>query len=205
MSLDQVYPQAAIGGYSQGNDIGGYRQQDSQGFDLSSVQLPPPNMSCFRPAAVGKGETRYLVTNEPPVYKNIELNYNLTKTIVKENIIHHQHNRNVYYNVNRNYNHLIRVVNNNNNYHHHLINNVIRVNDIHNQRIEQVPGGTKNFNDYKQTQRIESGGCSRGDGSCAGGNQAVPVASSNSYGYSADQYAAQIYNYSSQYWTPFLA
>ena len=200
-SHEQVYPQAAIG-YSQGDSLSGYSQQASSGFDLSSVQLPPPNMSCFQPASVGKGETRYLVTNEPPVYKTIELNYNLTKTVVKENTIHHQHNRNVYYNVNRNYNHLIRVVNNNNNYHHHLTNNIIRVNDIHHQRVEQVAGGSRNFNDYKQTQRIESGGCTRGDGSC--GNQMAQNVASNSYGYPGNGYGAQIsYNYGAQYWASF--
>jgi Fe2+ or Zn2+ uptake regulation protein len=158
---------------SYGGAVAQYDSGASQGqgnFDLSGIQLPAPNMSCYQPGGAGQGQTRYQRHDEPTIYKNIEQNFNMSRTVYRDNTVHHQHNRNVVYNVNRNYNHTVRVVNRDNNYHHYLTNNIVRVNDIHNERIEQVAGESRNHNDYKQTQRVENGGCRRGQ-SC-GNSQA---------------------------------
>ena len=127
----------------------------------TAVALPPPNYACYQEPPEPKGETRWLKYNEPTITKTIEQNFNTLKTSVKENNIHHQHNRTVIQNVNRNHWHTQRVIVKDNNFHHYLTNNVIRVNDIHHQKIEQVRGEGKTFNDFKQTQRVEPAQCQR--------------------------------------------
>ena len=126
-----------------------------------AVALPPPNYTCYQEPPEPRGETRWLKYNEPTITKVIEQNFNTLKTSVKENNIHHQHNRTVIQNVNRNHFHTHRIIVKDNNYHHYLTNNLIRVNDIHHQKIEQVRGEGKTLSDYKQTQRVEPASCQR--------------------------------------------
>ena len=140
----------------------GYTPQEPAPFNVASIQLPSPNASCYQPPGDMKGQVRHVKHNDENETKNIEQTFNDTKQATRENIVHHQHNKNVLYNVNRNHNHLIKVVNKDSNFHHHLINNIVRVNDIHHQRIEQVRGEGRTSRDFKQTHRVEAGGCRRG-------------------------------------------
>ena len=139
----------------------GYAPQEPAPIDITSLQLPPPNMNCYQEPPTPQGETKILRHEEAPVTKTIVQNFNSLKTVVKENTIHHQHNKTVVTNVNRNHWHTQRIVVKDNHFHHHLTNNVIKVADIHHQKIEQVRGESKTINDYKQTQRIEPAQCLR--------------------------------------------
>jgi hypothetical protein len=165
--------QAAGAGLSVGGaatapqSFDGYTSQEPPAFDVASIQLPPPNMACYQEPPAPRSEVKYLRVEEPPVTKTITQNFNTSKTVVKENVIHHQHVKNVIINVNRNHWHTQRVVVKDNNYHHYLINNVIKVADIHHQKIEQVRGESKTFNDYKQTQRVEPAECVRSNDSAS--------------------------------------
>ena len=139
----------------------GYVPQEPVPIDITSLQLPPPNMNCYHEPPTPQGETKVLRHEEAPITKTVVQNFNSLKTVVKENTIHHQHNKTVVTHVNRNHWHTQRVVVKDNHYHHHLTNNVIKVADIHHQKIEQVRGESKTINDYKQTQRIEPAQCIR--------------------------------------------
>ena len=75
-----------------------------------AVALPPPNYACYQEPPEPRGETRWLKYNEPTITKTIEQNFNTLKTSVKENNIHHQHNRTVIQNVNRNHFHTHRII-----------------------------------------------------------------------------------------------
>lgn len=155
----------------------GYSPNAPGEFNLNNVQLPPPNIGCYQAPSIGQGTTRHVRHPEQNLTKNLEQNFNDAKTAVKENNVHHHHVKNVLYNVNRNHNHLVKVVNKDNNYHHYLTNNIVKVNDTHHQRIENVRGEGKTFNDYKQTQRVENGGCRRGQDS----GDANTIAAASSY------------------------
>jgi len=135
--------------------------------DLGFPALPEPDYRCYQAPTVPQGQTRYLNVNEPAQVKNVEQNFNDQRTAVRENNTHVQRNRTQVTNVNRNHNHLLRIVTNENNYEHNLLNKVVRVADIHRQRIENVKGETRNFKDFKQTQKVENGGCRRADGGFA--------------------------------------
>jgi len=139
----------------------------SQEQDLGFPALPEPDYRCYQAPTVPQGQTRYLNVNEPAQVKNVEQNFNDQRTAVRENNTHVQRNRTQVTNVNRNHNHLLRIVTNENNYEHNLLNKVVRVADIHRQRIENVKGETRNFKDFKQTQKVENGGCRRADGGFA--------------------------------------
>ena len=136
-----------------------YSPREPAPFDISSLQLPGPNMQCYQEPPAPKGEVKFFQVIEPEVKKSVTLNFNTCRVVTKENTIHHQHIKNVIINVNRNHWHTQRVVLKDNHYHHHLINNIIKVTDIHHQKIEQVRGESKNFTDYKQTQLVEPATC----------------------------------------------
>lgn len=136
-----------------------YKPTEPGPIDISKLILPPPNMQCYVEPIVPKGKVVYLRHVEPTIQRTVTLNFNTVKTVVRENIVHHQHNKTVITNVNRNHWHTQRIVVKDNNYHHYLINNVVRINDIHHQKVEQVRGEGKSFNDFKQTQRIEAAKC----------------------------------------------
>ena len=160
----QQYNSGSYGGVETGPfPVDGYTPQPPQQFNPQNLNLPPPNMSCVNNPEISQGQTRYVRHPEQTECKNIDQCFNLSKTVCKDNIIHHQHNKNVIINVNRNHNHLLKVVNRDHNYHHHLINNIVKINDIHHQRIEQVRGEGRVSNDYKQVQKIEQPSCQRGN------------------------------------------
>jgi len=141
-----------------------YTEQEQ---DLGFPALPEPDFRCYQAPTVPQGQTRYLNVNEPAQVKSVEQNFNDQRTAVRENNTHVQRNRTQVTNVNRNHNHLLRIVTNENNYEHNLLNKVVRVADIHRQRVENVKGETRNFKDFKQTQKVENGGCRRADGGFA--------------------------------------
>jgi hypothetical protein len=176
----------AAGGASLGSSVAigpqsfeGYVAQEPGPIDIASIQLPPPNMACYQEPPQPRPEVKFFKVDEAPVTKSITQNFNTSKTVVKENTIHTQHIKNVIINVTRNHWHTQRVVVKDTNYHHYLINNVIKVADVHHQKIEQVRGESKNFNDYKQTQRVEAAECVRGQdsvGQISGGAAALTSA-----------------------------
>ena len=121
--------------------------------------LPGFNGQCVIPPPVPRPWSRWITYDDIVINREKQEQYATCKTFVIENNIHHQHNKTVITNVNRNHWHTQRVVVKDNHFHHHLTNNVVKVNDIHHQKIEQVKGEGKTFNDFKQTQRIEGAQC----------------------------------------------
>jgi len=148
----------------------------AQEVDLGTPALPEPDYRCYQPPTVPPGQTRYLKVDEQTQLKNLEQNFNDVRTAVRENNTHVQRNRTQVTNVNRNHNHLLRIVTNENNFEHNLLNKVVRVADIHRQKIENVKGETRNFKDFKQTQKVENGGCRRAEASYAVQQQVVQAA-----------------------------
>jgi hypothetical protein len=131
--------------------------------DLGFPELPAPDYKCYAPPQVPPGQTRYLKVDEPATLKNLEQNFNDVRTAIRENNTHVQRNKTQITNVNRNHNHLLRIVTNENNFEHNLTNKIVRVGDTHRQKIENVKGETRNFKDFKQTQKVENLGCRRSD------------------------------------------
>jgi hypothetical protein len=130
---------------------------------LEMPALPEIRYDCYKVPAVPPGVVRFLKVDEPTTLKNFEQNFNDVKTAVRENNTHVQRNKTQVTNIARNHNHLLRIVTNENNYEHNLTNKVIKVADIHRQKIENVAGETRNFKDFKQTQKVENLGCRRAD------------------------------------------
>jgi len=134
-----------------------------ENVELAFPELPPVDAKCYAPPQVPPGQTRFLKVDEPAQLKNLEQNFNDVRTAVRENNTHVQRNKTQITNVNRNHNHLLRIITNENNYEHNLTNKLVRVQDTHRQKIENVKGETRNFKDFKQTQKVEHGGCRRSD------------------------------------------
>ena len=132
-------------------------------IQLEFPALPEADYSCYAPPQVPPGQTRYLKVDEPTKVKQLAQNFDDVRTAVRENNTHIQRNKTNITNVNRNHNHLLRIVTNENNYEHNLTNNVVRVADIHRQKIENVKGETRNFKDFKATQKVEHAGCQKAD------------------------------------------
>jgi hypothetical protein len=134
-----------------------------ENIDLPFPELPAPDYKCYAPPQVPPGQTRYLKVDEAAQLKNLEQNFNDVRTAIRENNTHLQRNKTQITNINRNHNHLLRIVTNENNFEHNLTNKIVRVADTHRQKIENVKGETRNFKDFKQTQRVEAQGCRRAD------------------------------------------
>lgn len=146
----------------------GYSPNAPAEFDVSSVQLPPPNMDCYHPPTVCKGSTRHVRYPEETIQRTVEQDFSDdAKTLYKETNVHHYHVKNILINLIRRHNHNIKVVNNENHFHHFLTNNIVRVLDAHHQRFQQVKGESKNINDYKQTHRVEGAECREVKGGAA--------------------------------------
>jgi hypothetical protein len=140
------------------NRWGDYSPEEIQ---LAEPVLPEADYRCYQPPQVPAGQTRYLQVTEPTGLKQLQQNFNDVRTAIRENNTHVQRNKTNVTNINRNHNHLLRIVTNENNYNHYLTNNVVRVADIHRQRIENLKGETRNFKDFKATQKVEAVGCRR--------------------------------------------
>lgn len=126
---------------------------------LDFVNVPPANNDCYQQPVSKQPVTRYFIVREPPVVKTITQNFYSTNNVVKENVTHYKHVKDVIINVNRNHWHTQRVQVNDKTYHHYLINNIVRVNDIHHQKVEKVNGEKSTQSDYKQTHQIETATC----------------------------------------------
>jgi hypothetical protein len=132
-----------------------------ENIELAPPALPEACYACYQPPQVPAGQTRFLQTTAPTGLRNLQQNFNDLRTAVRENNTHIQRNKTNVTNIARNHNHLLRIVTNENNYNHFLTNNIVRVADIHRQRIENLKGETRNFKDFKNTQRVEALGCRR--------------------------------------------
>ena len=129
--------------------------------DVPLPALPPVNACCYAPPAVPPGVTTNKVVELPTEQRVIETNDADEQTVVRENNNYTTFNKTVVTTVNRNHLHTQRVVTNENNYNTYVTNNVVKVNDIHRQRVENVKGETRVFNDFKQTQQVEPARCLR--------------------------------------------
>lgn len=129
---------------------------------LDFVSLPPTNNDCYQQQQLESQKqpvARYFIIREPPVIKTITQNFYSTNNVVKENVTHYKHVKDVIINVNRNHWHTQRIQVNDKTYHHYLINNIVRVNDIHHHKVEKVSGEKSTHSDYKQTHQIEAASC----------------------------------------------
>lgn len=123
--------------------------------------LPPINGSCWSSPLVIPGYTRYIHYQHPTQVRDINLHDSDLRVVVRENNHHTTFHKTIVTQLNRHHLHTQRVITNENNFNHYVTNNVIRVNDIHRQRVEHVPGQRRVFNDYKQTQVVEPSRCLR--------------------------------------------
>lgn len=124
--------------------------------------LPAVNSSCCGNFAIPPARSTHENVELPGENRVINLYDNDVKTIVRDVNRYKTFLKTVVTTVNRNHVHTNRVVENQNNHNVYLTKNVIKVNDVHRQRVQRVPGEVKNFNSQKQTQRIEPavcGGC----------------------------------------------
>jgi hypothetical protein len=153
-----------------------WNDYSEQNIELAFPELPQPDYTCYQPPQVPPGQTRFLKVDEAAHVKNLEQNFNDVRTAIRENNTHVQRNRTQITNISRNHNHLLRIVTNENNFEHNLTNKIVRVADTHRQKIENVAGETRNFKDFKQTQRVEAQGCRRADVAVVNGCAPAPAA-----------------------------
>ena len=132
---------------------------------VAAAALPPIDYSCYREPQVAPGVTRYIRIQDPTEVRELSTVDGDVQTVVRENNHHVYFNKTIITQVNRNHLHTQRVITNENNYNTYVTNYVTRVNDIHQQRVEHVPGERRVFNSYKQSQQIEPARCLRADGS----------------------------------------
>ena len=123
--------------------------------------LPPVNACCWAPPPVAPGLNTANQVQLPTEFRVLESQDADLQTIVRENNNHTQFNKTIVTQVNRNHLHTQRVVTNENQFNTHVTNNVVKVNDIHAQRVELVPGQRRVFNDFKQSQVVEPARCLR--------------------------------------------
>ena len=123
--------------------------------------LPCQNNSCYAPPAVAPGVSTRQTVQLPTEQRVVETNDADVQTVVRENNNYTTYNKDVITTVNRNHLHTQRIVTNENQHNTYVTNNIVKVNDIHRQRIENVAGERRVFNDYKQTQTVEPARCLR--------------------------------------------
>jgi hypothetical protein len=129
--------------------------------ELPLPVLPQVNASCYAPPAVAPGVNTAQVVQLPTEQRLLETNDADLQTIVRENSNHTTYNKTVVTTVNRNHLHTQRIVDNHSQHNTYITNNVVKVNDIHRQRVENVQGERRVFNDYKQSQVVEPARCLR--------------------------------------------
>ena len=123
--------------------------------------LPPVNGLCYAPPPVAPGINTAKQVQLPTELRVVETNDADLQTVVRDNNHHTQFNKTVVTQVNRNHLHTQRVVTNENFHNLYVPNNVTKVNDIHRQRVEHVPGEKRVFNQARQTQVVEPAQCLR--------------------------------------------
>ena len=128
---------------------------------LAVPALPPVNGCCYAPPPVAAGINTAKQVQLPTELRVVETNDGDLQTIVRDNNHHTQFNKTVVTQVNRNHLHTQRVVTNENFHNLYVTNNVTKVNDIHRQRVEHVPGERRVFNNHRQTQVVEPAQCLR--------------------------------------------
>ena len=144
---------------------------------VAAPALPPVNGLCYAPPPVAPGVNTANVVQLPDELRVVETQDADLQTIVRENNNSTTFNKTVVTQVNRNHLHTQRIVTNENQLNTYVTNNVVKVNDIHSQRIEAVPGERRVFNDFKATQVVEPAQCLRADGlPCGAAVAAAPVA-----------------------------
>ena len=129
-----------------------------------SAALPAINASCWAPPAVAPGVNTAQQVQLPTEYREVNTFDSDLQTVVRENNNYTTFNKDVITTVNRNHLHTQRIVTNENQYNTYITNNITKVNDIHTQRIENVAGERRVFNNYQQTQTVEPARCLRADG-----------------------------------------
>ena len=135
----------------------------------AAAALPPINGSCYAPPGVAPGINTAQQVQLPTEVREVNTFDQDLQTVVRENNNYTQFNKTVVTQVNRNHLHTQRIVTNENQFNTYVTNNVTKVNDIHQQRVELVPGERRVFNNYQQTQQVEPARCLRADGQPCGG------------------------------------
>ena len=117
--------------------------------------LPPVNASCYAAPAVAPGVTTRNVVQLPTEQRLVETNDSDLQTVVRENNNYTTFNKTKVTTVNRNHLHTQRIITNENQHNTYITNKLVKVNDIHTQRVEQVAGERRVFNNYQQSQVVE--------------------------------------------------
>ena len=132
--------------------------------ELPLPALPPVNASCYAPPPVAPGVNRAAKVQLPTELRQLQSSDSDLQTIVRENNNYTTFNKQIVTQVNRNHLHTQRVITNENNFNTYITNKLVKVNDIHSQRVELVPGERRVFNSYQQSQAVEPARCLRADG-----------------------------------------
>ena len=144
-------------------------QHFSDSEALAQAALIPVSECCRARIAVPPGVTTNANATLPTQLRLLNTQDADLQTIVRENNNYRQFNKTIVTQVNRNHLHTQRIVDNQNQYNTYITDNVVKVNDIHRQRIENVPGEKRVFNSFKQSQRVEPARCLRADGTPCNG------------------------------------
>ena len=137
-----------------GSHIGG-----GNNLDIALPQLPPVNDSCVQMPQVPPDDVTEQQLDLPSEEKVIETKDDDQKQIVVNRNNYTQYNKTLNVVVNRNHVHTLRVVKNETNYNTYVTNKVFKVNDIHHQRIEYVPGEIKNIDECREAVSVEPARC----------------------------------------------
>ena len=129
--------------------------------ELPLPALPPVNALCWAPPPVAPGVNTAEVVQLPDELRVIETQDADEQVVVRENNNSTTFNKTIVTQVNRNHLHTQRIVTNENQLNTYVTNNVVKVNDIHSQRVEAVPGERRVFNDFKASQVVEPAQCLR--------------------------------------------
>lgn len=173
-----------IGG---GGHIGGGHNSN---LDIALPQLPPVNDSCVVMPQVPPDDVTEQQLDLPSEEKVIEQKGNDDqKQIVVNRNNYTQYHKTLNVLVNRNHVHTLKVVKNETNYNTYVTNKVIKVNDIHHQRIEYMPGEVKNVDECRESVTVEPARCILADNNLqldlprrpAGARIPVPQLDTNRY------------------------
>ena len=129
--------------------------------ELPLPALPGVDASCWAPPAVAPGINTAQQVQLPTELRLLQSQDADLQVVVRENNNYAQFNKTVVTQVNRNHLHTQRIITNENQFNTYVTNNVVKTNDIHQQRVEQLAGEKRVFNDYKQSQVVEPAQCLR--------------------------------------------
>lgn len=123
--------------------------------------LPPVNNSCWAPPPVAPGVTTCQKVQLPTEERVVETNDCDLQTVIRENNNYTTYNKTELLTVNRNHHHKTQIVENQVDHQTVVTNNIVKVNDIHRQQVEVVPGAKRVKSDARETVTVEPAKCFR--------------------------------------------